>query len=108
MSAAVNRFAAGLTRYVQSGIPPGSFLRAVLANDLEDALACADSESMANLQAIVEFVAESVPPRARGSEQAVREWIKEGGAAGEAARNDHFRRRGYDYDDHPDACGRAA
>lgn len=46
----------GLVRWVEFGIPPGSFLRSVIANDLLGAVSRADDHSLAALPAIVSFL----------------------------------------------------
>lgn len=74
-SAQLRRLCAGVTRYVDEGLPPGSFVRAVLANHLADAAACADEMSWALCGRVVEFVQEVVPASARGSYAAVDEYL---------------------------------
>jgi hypothetical protein len=64
-----------LTRYAQHGVPPGSFLRAVLENDLASAVGRADDHNAANLSAIVRYAHTALPPLCLGSPEAVRAWI---------------------------------
>ena len=46
----------GLTRYVKHHIPPGSFLRAVLENNLSEAVANADERNLVEIKKIVQYV----------------------------------------------------
>lgn len=63
-----------LNRYIEHRCTPGSFLRAVLENDLTGAVLLADSENRKALIEITEAVWQRVPPSARGSLYAVRNW----------------------------------
>ncbi len=65
---------AALDRYVERRCRPGSFLRAVIANDLTGAVLLADSENRKALIEITEAVWQQVPPVARGSKTAVDLW----------------------------------
>lgn len=56
--------------YIQ-GRPPGSFLLAVFANDLQGAVACADGENHKALAAILAYVYWEVPAQMWGSPEAV-------------------------------------
>lgn len=58
-------------RYVTHGILPGSFLLAVLCNDLLGAIGAADEWSLAHLRDIVRHVANRLPARCCGSPEAV-------------------------------------
>ncbi len=72
----------GLTRYLEDGIPPGSFLEAVLSNDLKEACSRGDSESLAGLVDLVCWLYNHAPMNCWGSPERVRDWI----AAAETAR----------------------
>jgi hypothetical protein len=72
----------GLRLYVANGCPPGSFLRAVLENDLMRALGQADDTNMANLPAYGNFLYNHVPVACYGSPEKVREWIEHHGLSG--------------------------
>ena len=61
-------------RYVKHGIPTGGFLRAVLSNDLFDAMARADLENRDNLFNIVYYVAHNLPYESYGSKDIVDTW----------------------------------
>lgn len=66
----------GLNAYAHDGIPTGSFLRAVLENDLMMAVGRADPESLAALPAICAFVNYELPSACHGSPENVAAWIK--------------------------------
>lgn len=72
--------------YIEHGQPPGGFLRAVLENDLVDAFELADSENECSMRAWVAWLYRDVPPAAWKSQQAVNDWIKQGGLVGIAER----------------------
>lgn len=63
-----------IIRWVDYGILPGSFLTAVLENDLMGAVKKADRENLENLEAIVEFIEYEVPSGCRGGPKEVAEW----------------------------------
>ncbi len=79
------RIAEGLAQYAREGREPGSFLRAVLSNNLLQAITRADLESLACLHDIVLFVCNELPARSWGSSAAVHEWIRCHDTAREAA-----------------------
>ena len=56
-----------LTRYVEHGIPPGSFLCAVLENNLVRSVGRADRENLAALPEIVKYVYNEIPSNAWGN-----------------------------------------
>jgi hypothetical protein len=77
------RFRESLRLYVEAGIKPGSFLLAVLANNLLDAVANADREALAALPSIVSYVHwEVAPGRCHGSREVVDDWMRRGGLRG--------------------------
>ncbi len=72
----------GAQLYIEQGIKPGSFLTAVLENDLKHAVAQADT---INRNAIIQWamwLVNDIPGNAQGSPELVREWIKLGGLVG--------------------------
>ena len=69
----------GLKRYIDNGIPPGSFLTAVLSNDLMEAFGCADYINRHRLFDIVSFLYGSAPAGCWGSPERVASWIERGG-----------------------------
>lgn len=70
------RFRESIDAYVATGRPTGSFLEAVLSNDLMEAFARADSGALDNLPHIVAYLYNKVPSGCWGSRERVREWIK--------------------------------
>lgn len=60
--------------YLLHGVRPGSFLEAVLANDLADAVARADRQNREALGAWADWCIWCLPSRAWGSRDAVAEW----------------------------------
>jgi len=64
----------GLTRYLELGILPGSFLTACLENDLRQAFARADSNNLALVPNIIAYFEENLPSEAWGSREKVTAW----------------------------------
>jgi hypothetical protein len=64
-----------LTRYVEHGVPPGDFLRAVLENDLKEAIGRADYINGPSIHHIVSYLYNSIPSTAWGSPEAVEAWL---------------------------------
>lgn len=64
----------GLVRYLSDGILPGSFLQAVLCNDLTQACVRADPFALAGLAALAEFLIHYAPVIAWGSRARVLAW----------------------------------
>ena len=64
-----------LDRYDKDRIPTGGFLRAVLANDLLDAIARGDTENLRDLCEIVCYISVELPVESYGSYKAVAEWL---------------------------------
>lgn len=62
-------------RYLHEHIPPGDFLRAVICNDLKEAVARADDENLSNLPAIVAFFYNEAPTICWGSMQRMNDWL---------------------------------
>lgn len=72
----------GLRRYLDDGVPPGSFLHAVLANDLVEAFIRADPVNRGRAGDYAAFLWRHAPANAWGSHEAVAAWIKTGGLNG--------------------------
>ena len=66
----------GLRNYLVHGYRPGSFLMAVLRNDLAGAVARADDESAAGLAATVRFLFNYAPAWCWGAEDRVLMWLE--------------------------------
>jgi len=78
LSACPERFRAGLNRYLVDRIAPGSFLRAVLENDLMGAVGHADEESAKELKALVSWLWQEMPSNLWGTKERVSAWLKPG------------------------------
>lgn len=68
------RFYQAFGNYLE-GVPTGSFLQAVLENDLREAVMRADADSYASLREIVSFVHNCMPTKCCGSYDTVSEWL---------------------------------
>lgn len=68
----------GLKRYLENRIPTGSFLQAVLENDLYAACRRADLGSRADLPLICAWIITYAPPACYGSTDKVAAWLKGG------------------------------
>ena len=66
---------ASIDRYVKDRVPTGSFLHAVLTNNLFRAVARADNENLSHLPEIVTFVYNEIPSACWGSPEKVKEWL---------------------------------
>jgi hypothetical protein len=67
----------GVARYLEFGILPGSFLLAVLENDLYEAVARADAANLHALSEILAWLDEVLPEHAWGSVEAVRDHVSQ-------------------------------
>lgn len=65
----------GFDQYAQERIPPGDFGKAVLSNDLAEAVGRADLQNEQALSKIVRYMYNELPMRCWGSEKAVEEWL---------------------------------
>lgn len=65
---------AGVKRYIEHRIIPGSFLVAVITNDLRKAVFAADSESLESLPDIVRWFHNEAPGRCWGSAESMAKW----------------------------------
>lgn len=64
-----------IEKYVEHRIEPGSFLMAVLENDLMLAMGNADSYNRASLFQICQYVMKNVPRHIRGNRSSVANWL---------------------------------
>lgn len=71
------RMMEGLRAYINDHRPPGSFLRAVLENDLHGAVNRADAENLANLPAYIGYLHWEAPPACFGSPERVAAWLSQ-------------------------------
>jgi len=72
-----------LLRYVRTGQLTGDFLRAVLSNDLFNAVGRADSVNREIIPLYVRWLYNRAPLACYGSTAAVSAWIEQGGLEGE-------------------------
>jgi hypothetical protein len=74
----------GIIRYVERGIPPGHFLRAVFANDLMEACARGDRENQLLLADYAKLLVNQCPGGCWDSSEKCIAWVARGGIAGNA------------------------
>jgi len=67
--------------YVEQGVLPGSFLRAVISNNLVEAFAQADSTNILRLFDYANFLYNEVPSPCWGSEEKMLAWAEKRRAA---------------------------
>ena len=72
----------GVIRYIQHGVPPGSFLTAVFSNDLKGAVARADYINLRRIVDYAQYMMWHMPSVCQGSPEKVAEWIEIGGLDG--------------------------
>jgi hypothetical protein len=80
------RIREGLNRYKEYGVLPGSFLRAVVSNNLLDATCRADPECYAALWEIVLYAYNLLPLESFGSRKKMLAWSEKKRAAAAAAK----------------------
>ena len=73
-----------LDRYVEHGTDPGSFLRAVLENDLFAAMRSAHPATVHASKDLVKYISAELPCACYGSKRAVADWVRYGGLRGYA------------------------
>lgn len=67
----------GLVRYIVDGVPMGSFLTAVMENDLMEAFGRADEENTLSMHKLMGFIYNHAPIGCHGSPEKVTKWINE-------------------------------
>jgi hypothetical protein len=77
----------GIEQYIEHGYQPGSFLTAVLNNDLTQAIGQADENSTACLVDIVKYLYNEAPGPCWGTPERVKAWIA--AKAAERAEREH-------------------
>jgi hypothetical protein len=75
----------GLRRYIEYGVPPGSFLTALLSNDLRATFERADDENRRCVENYVRFLYSYAPSQCWGSPARFDAWCKKGGLSVHAA-----------------------
>lgn len=68
----------GMRLYIERGIEPGSFLYAVLCNDLMGAFGRADSVNQSRIKDYCQFLYNDAPSQSHGSAAKVNAWIEKG------------------------------
>ena len=68
-----------LRLYVSHGLEPGDFLKAVLANDFQEAVARADDDNIQQLPAFAAYVYNEIPSTCHGSYDLVNAWVAQKG-----------------------------
>jgi len=66
----------GVMDYLEFGLEPGGFLRAVLENDLVHAFGCADRTNIHRMEDWASFIYNEMPMAAWGSKKKVDAWIE--------------------------------
>ena len=69
----------GTKLYIEHGILPGSFLRAVISNDLKETFAQADHINRHRVFDIVKWWYQEAPMPCWGSPEKMEEWAEKGG-----------------------------
>ena len=72
----------GARSYVETGRPPGGFMRAVLCNDLMGAFSRADAANEAHMKEWTMWLFNDAPSGCWGDEETVNEWVESGGLEG--------------------------
>lgn len=68
---------APIKRFIEQKIPPGSFLEAVLRNNLKDAMGRADSRNRRRVFEYVEYLYNYAPTTCWGSNEKYEAWLSE-------------------------------
>lgn len=66
----------GIARYLARGVVPGSFVEAMLTNDLRGVMQCADDQNIRAIPAIWSFLYNNIPSSAWGSPSNVSKWVR--------------------------------
>jgi dihydropteroate synthase len=77
------RMRRGIINYVESGVPPGSFLEAIFCNNLTEAFGKADSENIELIREYAKFLHNECPSICWGSRKRFLEWIGHRGLYGQ-------------------------
>ena len=71
------RMMESMKAYVLERREPGHFLKAVISNDLVEAVGRADNESMASLRSIVRWFYNKAPANCWGSKERMTDWLND-------------------------------
>lgn len=80
-----NYMIGGLRRYIEHGVPPGSFLTALLSNDLRGTFERADDDNRRCIENYVRFLYNYGPSECWGSPAKFEAWCKSGGLTARTA-----------------------
>lgn len=69
-----SRMESGIKMWIDHGVMPGGFIRAIIENDLRSAVERADSENLANIPAYVSYFYNEAPMMCWGSKERVENW----------------------------------
>lgn len=64
----------GVRNWIEQGITPGSFLRAVIRNDLQAACLRADEISYAQMRQLIRWLVQFAPSGSYGSDKVFSQW----------------------------------
>lgn len=81
-SVPVDYMAGAVQRYVERGFEPGSFMQAILCNDLISAVGRADAFNRMYILEWVEWIDLNLPGNCWGSVERYDAWVRSGGQAG--------------------------
>ena len=70
------RMMPGIRLYVEHGLQPGSFLSAIIQNNLSEAVGRADTENLKNIPAFVAYFYNECPNDCWGSPEKMKSWMK--------------------------------
>ena len=68
--------------YIENGFNGGSFITALFSNNLAQTYSRADDDNRAVIKEWVSFLYNSAPAGCWGSEDRVKDWVKQGGLVG--------------------------
>lgn len=74
----------GVIQYVEHGVEPGGFLKAVLSNNLVDSFSKADGLNKNKIDKYITLLYNHIPADCWGSHEKVVSWMKRGGLKGSA------------------------
>ena len=80
----------GLILYIERGIQPGSFMQAVLENDLKEACGRADDKNIHVIPVYVAWLYNNAPIGCFGSRNNFSNWIDRGGLSRASGLEDSF------------------
>lgn len=79
----------GARLYIENGIPPGGFMRAIMANDFLYAAGKADHINIESFKDWAIFIYNEAPRECHGSYEVVDAWCKMGGLNGQTSAAEH-------------------